>query len=318
MVRLRDLLEDINVYEELEPYMDKFHRATISDNRIKACSPFRSERNPSFAVSLAGGQWVDSGASTEEARKGHFITLLAYFREESEEDTLSYLKEKYTHFLDDAEGLTLKLDLSTAIETKTNQLDLSKYKDVIGTGSHYLDSRGVGREVQRIFEIGTDHDKGILIMPWHDIKGEIVNLKIRALSSKKFWYVKNGDPVRNHVYGLFNVIKARYRAVWCTESEIDALYLITLGIPAVAFGGAFMSQRQKDLILRSGIEELIIATDNDTAGHRFADMLSDAFMGLMDLKRVQFPQNIKDVNELTGDQIKNISCYDVQGFKGIG
>lgn len=315
MVSYRDLIEDINIYEELEPYIDKFEKVTIGDNRIKACSPFRPERHPSFAVSLEGGQWVDSGATTESTRKGHFLTLLAHFREETEEDVLNYLREKYAHIMDDAEGLSLKLDLG--MDQPGDQLDLSLYKDVIGTGSTYLESRCVDWRVQRVFEIGTDHEKGLLVIPWHNIKGAIINFKFRTLTDKKFWYAKGGQPVRNHVYGLFNVVKAGHKVVWCTESEIDAMYLITVGIPAIAFGGAFMSQMQKDLILRSGIEEMIIATDNDKAGHRFAGVLADEFMGLIDLKRVQFPDNIKDVNELNSHDLKKIICSNIKAFNSI-
>ena len=64
-----------------------------------------------------------------------------------------------------------------------------------------------------------------------------------------------------------------------------------------------MSDKQRDLILSSGIETLIIATDNDQVGHRFAGVLCDEFAGILELKRFIFPLGKKDVNEISKHEI---------------
>ena len=91
--------------------------------------------------------------------------------------------------------------------------------------------------------------------------------------------------------------------MWVVESEIDALYLWSLGIPAIAFGGASINDTQRGLILNSGIESLIIATDNDVVGHRFAEVLVGDFMGILECYRIPFPKGKKDVNEMTKAEV---------------
>ena len=95
------------------------------------------------------------------------------------------------------------------------------------------------------------------------------------------------------------------KEVWCVESEIDALYLWSNGIPAIAFGGDSINEKQKKLILNSGLESLVIATDNDVVGQRFGEVLAGEFMGVLEIKFIKIPDNYKDINDLNPQQLKN-------------
>lgn len=295
MLRIRGREVKIDYINELEPYIDELYRANIRGNKLQSCSPFRYEKNPSFAINLDNGLWVDSGAEDESTRKGNFISLLAYFRKESYEETSEYLLEKYAHILDDVSSikLSLSLELPNVVAIRKDT-----YANVINKPSDYLKGRGILDGVQNVFNTGVGTKGDCITLPWHDKNGRIINVKYRSTTNKAFWYSKDGEPVKNHIYGLFLIKQYRMTTVWLVESEIDCLYLWSLGIPAVALGGASISESQCRLLRSSGIETIIIATDNDTVGHRFADVLVKEFLSYMNVFRFIFPEGKKDVNEL--------------------
>lgn len=301
-LKVKGHLLEVNYEEEFEPYIHRLDKAQQRGSKIQACSPFRSEKHPSWAVNLENGSWVDSGADEESERKGSFISLLAFFRGETFEETSEYLFEKYSHFLDDADGLKLNLDLQLE-EPEVAVLGADKYDGVVCIPSGYLVGRGITLKTQAYFQTGMGKNKDAVAIPWHDSKGRIINIKYRSLTGKEFWFSKGGQPIKNHVYGLFAVKKHGFKEVWCVESEIDALYLWSMGIPAIAFGGASINDIQKKLILNTEIESLIIATDNDVVGHRFAEVLKNEFGGIFNCLRIDFPEGVKDVNEMTSMQI---------------
>lgn len=312
-LKVNGYLLEVDYAEELEIYMDKFERVRIRGEKLQACSPFRNEKNPSFAVNLDNGSWVDSGADSEAERKGSFISLLAYFRGESYEDTAEYLLEKYTHILDDADSLKLNLNLS--MEQDVVLLHQEKYEDVIGKPSDYLRSRKISDEVQKLFNCGIGRKGDSVAIPWHDKHGRIINIKYRSMKGKEFWFSKGGQPIKFHVYGLWLVRLKNIKEVWAVESEIDALYLWSLGIPAIAFGGASMNVVQKNLILNSGIESLVVATDNDVVGQRFGKVLADELIGYLKIKKISIPSEKKDVNDLNVNEVnilnKTKSFYNI-------
>lgn len=305
-LKVKGHLLEVNYEEELEQYLHRLEKAQQRGNKIQACSPFRNENHPSWAVNLDNGSWVDSGADSESERKGSFISLLAFFRGETFEETSEYLFEKYSHFLDDADGLKLNLDLKLE-EPEVAVLGADKYEDVVGIPSGYLTGRGITLKTQAYFQTGMGRNKDAVALPWHDAMGRIINIKYRSIKGKDFWFSKGGQPIKNHVYGLFAIKKHGFKEVWCVESEIDALYLWSMGIPAIAFGGASINDIQKKLILNTEIESLIIATDNDVVGHRFANVLKNEFGGIFNCSRISFPEGVKDVNEMTPEQLKQAS-----------
>lgn len=294
---------DINFEEELEPYMDLFNKHVIKGVKLQACSPFRHENHPSFAVNLDNGTWIDSGANEESDRKGNFISLLAFFRGEDYDSTTEYLLEKYTHLLDDTDTLKLSLNLSMNKEELT-VLAKEKYEAVVNIPSMYLTNRGIPAKTQRYFNCGMGKEKDCVTLAWHNKDGAIVNVKYRSIEGKSFWFTKDGDPIKNHVYGLFAVRNMKANEVWCVESEIDCLYLWGQGIPAVAFGGASINERQKKLILNSCIDTIVTASDNDVVGQRFAKQLKEEFAGLLNVKSIKIPEGKKDINDLTPNEIK--------------
>lgn len=313
-LKLFNHLVEVDYPAELEPYTDRFDKLRIRGIKLQACSPFREEKHPSFAVNMDNGSWVDSGANEESERKGSFTTLLAFFRGESYEETANYLLEKYSHILDDTESLKLNLNLQLE-QPKRAELEYKKYIDDINKPSSYLRNRGISDYVQKKFATGLGKNGNSITIPWHDKNGKVINVKYRSIRGKEFWFIEGGHPIKQHIFGLWAVILGGHKKVCAVESEIDCLYLWSLGIPAIAFGGASISEAQQKLLLNAGLETLIIATDNDVVGQRFGAVLHTVCIGYIEnIGRFPIPQGKKDVNEMAKEEI-NYYYNKINNFK---
>lgn len=305
---VRNIEIEPNYYEELEPYLHKLEPYRVRDNKLQACSPFRYEKRPSFAVNLDNGSWIDSGATDDSMRKGHFTHLLAFLREETWFDTEDYLLDKYSTIVTDVDTLQLTYTLDTVKTYRTfSKEELSPYMWRV----NYLTNRGISEKIQRAFQIGYDRETKAVMIPWHDHNGNVINMKFRSITQKKFWYHPEGQRIKQHVYGLHFIKKHNIKRAFVVESETDALYLWTHGVPAIAFGGASISNEQKMLLRRSPIEELVLATDNDAVGRRFAGTITDELIAYFDIKRLEFPECYKDVNEIPSTEIGTITNRNV-------
>jgi hypothetical protein len=295
-----------NVLEEVEPYMNQFSKHKVDDNKLISCSPFREDARPSFVVFLDIGNWVDSGNVGK--RKGSFIELLAHLSGESKEDILDYLIHKYGQFKD-LDSLKLDISLNLKQEKKfitSDELKLFMYRHP------YMGNRGVSEKVQRAFKVGYDKEHQAVVIPWVDIEGNVVKLKFRTVRGKKFWYSKEGQRIKDHIFGLNFVKKHGFKTVWIVEAEIDCMYLWSHGIPAIATGTASISQTQLKLLKQSPVEELVIASDNDNAGHLFKHKLIDLLGATMTLKELIFPRGMKDVNDLSVLQLQRANTPNVK------
>ncbi|MFL6555879.1 MAG: toprim domain-containing protein, partial [Bacillus sp. (in: firmicutes)] len=119
------------------------------------------------------------------------------------------------------------------------------------------------------------------------------NVKYRKTFGKTFYYAKGGWPIRELVYGIE---MAQPITVIC-EAEIDALSWQTAGVASIAVGGASFNGWKRDLILRSSIEELVIATDNDKAGGKLRREIEAMMRGHVRIRQAYVPEDVKDANE---------------------
>nr|WP_154895209.1 toprim domain-containing protein [Paenibacillus xylanexedens] len=165
----------------------------------------------------------------------------------------------------------------------------------------YLTGRGIDPEVQRAFTCGFDNEKNAVVMPWHAPDGTIINAKWRATWSKIFFYAKGGAPVRNMIYGIHLVYSRLIERVTLTESETDALYLWSCGIPAIAVGGSTFTDAQAEMLRMSPVTALVIGTDNDAAGEKLREEVASKMRGYCELYDVRWPDGAKDANEV-GDE----------------
>jgi 5S rRNA maturation endonuclease (ribonuclease M5) len=292
---------DVDIHAELEQF-DWGYRAKWTGDRLIAQSPFRDDSSPSFYVYIEetatapAGSWGDSGGDGEYA-KGNFVKLLAFLRNESEEETEDYLLSTYST---EQEDFTNSLDLSqyqtkesSAIILADSVIEPYRYRHT------YLEERGVSEAVQRAMKVGYDRDSNAVTIPWFDAQGKLRNVKYRRVDSKVFWYYKGATPIRELVYGIDFVYKWRKTVAVLCEAEIDAMTAMSAGYAAVAVGGSSFNAMKADIISRSPIETLYIATDNDEAGRKLKAQVIWALKGSgMVLYDLQLPHSVKDVNDL--------------------
>jgi len=299
-VKMRDQEVDIDIAEELEPYMDHFSRARVRGEKLQSCSPFRNESTPSFAVNLETGVWIDSGADDDAWMKGNFTQLMAFLMGVTYQEAEDALWDKYRTIYDDMDNWKLEIKLPDEKSYRivaTEELQPYMYK------TSYLTKRGITEKVQRAFKIGFDTKAQAVMFVWSDKKGNPINLKFRKIKDKIFWYLEDGQPIKQHIYGLHFFFKMDLKTAYVVESETDCLYLWSHGIPAIALGSASMSEAQEKLILNSPIERLVLAFDKDHAGNRCRANVKKRLMGKVDLWEMPIPNGCKDVNDISAGTI---------------
>jgi len=298
LVRENEL--EIDYAEEIDPYVETLSKAVVRGNKLQACSPFREEHTPSFAVNLDNGTWIDSGAMDGDWFKGNFTKLLAFLMGVTYEEAETYLIEKYRLILDDVDALTLNIQLEATESYRELSLDDLK---MFAFRNSYLTDRGISEQVQRSFKIGYDNKSKAVVIPWFDKDGNLINIKFRNTVNKVFWYLKGGQPIKQHIYGLHFIYKMKLNRAFVVESETDALYLWSHGIPAIALGSASLSTKQEDLIINSPIEELVLAFDKDDAGNRAKETVGNLFMGKKRLYVMPIPDGCKDINDIQSSKL---------------
>jgi Toprim-like len=305
IIKIRGQSVDVDVRGELEQF--NWTRPTWSGDKLIAASPFRYDNTPSFFVRLEqygdypAGTWADSGYYDEEWASGNFVKLFAFLRNETYEETEEYLLGEYGRF-DSGEQITLVAP-NLKLRTQPNYLPqtlLASYSDDYA----YLKSRGISEEVQRSADIRYDSKSRTVILPWYDANKRLCNVKFRTVYGKTFWYAKGAVPIRELVYGIESV---EGPVSVLEEAEIDALSWRTVGVQAIAVGGASFTDKQADIIKRSAVRTLYISGDNDKAGRKFTEQVASKLRGYVELRRIAKPEQYKDTNEalMAGENIQN-------------
>jgi DNA primase len=293
-----DILDELNYYD--------WYRARMKTNEMVACSPFRNETSPSFSINLETGLWIDFGSSDYYSR-GNIVTLLSFLRNETPQEVEDYLLEKYGIDLSDTDKLKLNFNLNMDVGTNTDTIiSIDEYKKY-AFRSPYLANRGITEKVQRAFQIGFDKKSNAVAFAWHDIEGNIINIKFRSTKSKQFFYHPEGQQLRNHIYGMHFIYRMKSEIVYIVESEVDALYMWSCGFPAIALGGSKISDKRKQLLLRSPAKRYVIATDNDRVGEEIKEKIKKLLVGYKELHEIALPNSVKDVNDLTPEQLKCVA-----------
>jgi DNA primase len=106
------------------------------------------------------------------------------------------------------------------------------------------------------------------------------------------------------LFGINVIYGRQLKRAAIVEAEIDAMTLMTAGIPAVATLGAQFSKVKADMIRRSPIENLIIVRDNDAAGKRWQRQIIDELRQDLSLSIVTVNRAFKDVNEAGIDNMR--------------
>jgi DNA primase len=303
---IRGKQADVDIKYELEQFA--WHRSQYVDGKLLACSPFRNEATPSWFCriedyrDIPAGTWSDSGATDHEWSSGSFPRLLAFLKGITEEEAEDYLLETYGSFTEGYDEITLKVP-ELKINKRREYIPSSKL-DSFEKDYSYLVGRGISESIAADKQIYFDKSKNAIAIPWCDGNGRIVNMKYRRVDSKIFWYEKGYTPISKLIYNIDEIYRKNVRTAMITEAEIDALTACSV-IPAVALGGSNFSKNKAEILIKSPIQHLIIATDNDGVGRKTALLIANSLRDYMKISLFIFPPGKKDINDLTIDEINN-------------
>ena len=104
----------------------------------------------------------------------------------------------------------------------------------------YLHKRRIANWVLEAYELGFDPEDKTVLFPVRGMDGKVIFYKGRSIAGKHFYNAKEVDKT-SAVFGLWEILNGSFswgtsdqiEEVWITESEIDALSLISYGVPAV-------------------------------------------------------------------------------------
>ena len=87
----------------------------------------------------------------------------------------------------------------------------------------------------------------------------------------------------------------------------------------MAIGGARFNEHQADLIIASGVKEVILAGDNDLKGRQFNDKVAKLLRGYVELLAMDYSKydGCKDVNELGTEGLRRVPLLNVEEPKVI-
>jgi DNA primase len=169
----------------------------------------------------------------------------------------------------------------------------------------YVYQRKLTDKVVEYFDIGFDRESNAITIPVHDLQGRVVGIQRRTVVGKNFANDSGFDKGR-YLYGLYQVYKnlSWIRELYITEAPIDALYLWTFRIPAIATMGVRITEAQLKLIEQIPIRKIITAFDNDEAGDFAREKIKKKIRSKL-LYRLVFPKDRKDVNDMTHEEVEN-------------
>lgn len=306
MIKIRDRKISVDVLEELRQF--EWRKGEIRGEKWLSCSPFRLEKNRSFAINLSNGLYIDSGLDDDYWRKGSFQKLLSFLLGCSVKEAEDFLLEKYSPFYKNVNELQLKLNLSLPPKESLLILDKGIYEKYNYKNDYLLKDRGISEEVLKRFRVGFDPKNNLSSFVWFDKNGNPINIKFRQNNNKKFFYLKGGSPIKNHIYLLHDVYESKPETIFITESEIDSLYIRSLGkgYHSVALGGSNLSPIQERLLISSPAKKCVICTDNDKSGDRISTTLEQKLNGYKMIEKIKLPENIKDVNEISLEELRTV------------
>lgn len=165
----------------------------------------------------------------------------------------------------------------------------------------YMWYRKLTKEVVDVFRVGYDAKREAITFPVYDEKHRLVMVTARSVNTKRFWIPAD---VEKPVYLLYHLIENNIKTAFVCESQLNALYLQSLGYPAIALFGTG-SATQFEILKQSGIRNYYLCYDGDEAGQKGAyrfrkNMPKDCF-----ITEVRLPAG-KDVNDLSPEEVHQL------------
>lgn len=165
----------------------------------------------------------------------------------------------------------------------------------------YMWQRKLSKEVVDRFRIGYDKKRNAITFPVYDEKHNLVMITARSVFSKRFYIP---EEVEKPVYLLYDILERGITKVYVCESQINTLYLRSLGYDAIGLFGTG-SYTQLKTLKHSGIRDFILCFDGDDAGRKGANRFKKYMGKDVFITDVLLPIG-KDVNDLSENELRSL------------
>lgn len=216
-----------------------------------------------------------------------------------------WLVSRYNYSTADREPL--ELDMYRGGKEKSSVMDeelVDRYhRDLLESEDalNYLLKRKLSIGVINEYKLGFDPDDSTVLFPVRGLDGSVVFYKGRSIVGKHFYNAKEIDK-SSVVFGLWELLQrqdCKDREIWITESEIDALSLISYGELAIAIMGSHISEEQCKELVKTPFRRYVLATDNDDAGRKGASQIKRLLIPKgFRFTNLRWHTSLKDINDL--------------------
>ena len=221
-----------------------------------------------------------------------------------------WLVAKYNYSTQEREPI--ELNLYRGQSQKASYMDEDEveryYKDLLDSyeACEYLQQRQLDNWIIDAYKLGYDKEDRTVLFPVRDMQGRVVFYKGRSIAGKHFYNAKDIDK-SSLVYGLYELCNGSFSQgiatpeseIWITESEIDALSLISYGKFAVAIMGSHISEEQCRELEKTPFRKFVLATDNDEAGRKGASLIKRMLIPKgFRFTNLRWDTDLKDINDL--------------------
>ena len=230
--------------------------------------------------------------------KGGIGKLIASCMNISYKDAEAWLINKYGSDIS-SEVISLEPIRLNEIELDNDLIDES-ILSTLESYHPYMKQRKISDEIIKKYELKYDPKDQSIVFPVRNELGQLVGLTRRNVNYKRFelWKFRNKP-----VYLLYDILRNNIRHVVVCESQINCLYLWSLGIPAIALFGTG-TKYQYDLLKKSCILYYTLCFDGDDAGKKGAERFKQNMKGVF-IDEVELPEG-KDINDYDEETVKQL------------
>lgn len=328
LARVEDIVKQLR-FEIRETGVDLLRDINPTNRNIMCTCPFHAEgkeRHPSLGISTVE---TKEGKKTYPAGMVHCFTC--GFTSDLPEFISSILGKK-DRGMEGYKWITTRFSSVTVDNRQPLDLDMTrgterKKKEVVSEEElasyrfyhPYMHYRKLTDKVIDYFDVGYDKKTDSLTFPVHDLDGDVLFVQRRAVARKTFLNQSVAEKGKV-VYGLYHVYKnlSWIKELYICESIIDALTLWTYRIPAVAIMGALPTNHQIQLLSKVPVRKFVIALDNpllDKAGREGSERLGNNLSRYKLVNYLKFPDEVKDVNDMTEEQVNTREVVNYQYWK---
>lgn len=296
------LTREVQVLIDIPEYLSRYdcwERDRWTDERLICCSPFRDDSSPSFYVNF-NNQWAGTWGDSGDGSTGNFIQLVAQLDGTDYEEALEKLREEFELGAYDTPQISVGVSVTQSRD---------RFREVPYKKSAYLLSRGISEATQELYQTSEEDD--FIRLPYIDGMNVWRSIKYRRTFSKDFYYEDGNNHIKDLLFGHHAVYEKNPSTLFICEAEIDALTAYEMGYVAVSLGSANLSSTQIRLIQKFGIENIVIASDNDLKGNMVAEDIRQAFAKTHNVYRAVLPHG----EDLNGYWQKN---HKKVGIKAVG